>query len=85
MERTLASVYDRSAPKRPANLSVNSDLLAKAREEDLNLSALLEAALAEALRTRRREAWVAENAAAIEAYNAEVEARGVFSDGLRGF
>jgi antitoxin CcdA len=78
-------LYDREAPKRPANLSVNSDLLAKAREEDLNLSAVLEEALAEALRTRRREAWLAENGDAIEAYNARVEARGVFSEGLRSF
>ncbi|MFN8010988.1 MAG: type II toxin-antitoxin system CcdA family antitoxin [Holophagaceae bacterium] len=81
----MSTLYDLDAPKRAANLSVNSDLLAKAREEDLNLSAVLEEALVEALRARRREAWVAENAAAIEAYNARVEARGVFSDGLRSF
>lgn len=81
----MVAVYDRNAPKRPANLSVNSDLLAKARAEELNLSAILEAALADVLQRLRREAWVRENASAIEAYNAEVEARGVFSDGLRAF
>lgn len=81
----MPDLYDLDAPKRPANLSVNVDLLAKAREEGLNLSAVLEAALAETLRARIREAWVRENTAAIEAYNAEVESRGVFSDSLRSF
>lgn len=34
--------YDPTAPKRAANLSINSDLLAKARALDINLSHTLE-------------------------------------------
>ena len=79
----MAAIFDPDARKRPTNLSINGDLLAKARELDINLSATL--ALAEALRRRQREQWLAENRTAIAAYNADVETSGVFSDGLRGF
>ena len=75
--------YDTRAPKRPANLSVNGDLLNKARELDINLSATFELALAAALREKQRTQWLAENRTAIEAYNDHVEKHGVFSDGLR--
>jgi antitoxin CcdA len=77
--------YDTRAPKRPANLSVNGDLLNKARELDINLSATFELALATALREKQRAQWLAENRTAIEAYNDHVEKQGVFSDGLRSF
>ena len=77
--------YDTRAPKRPANLSVNGDLLNKARELDINLSATFELALAAALREKQRTQWLAENRTAIEAYNGHVEKHGVFSDGLRSF
>jgi antitoxin CcdA len=81
----MQPVYDPTAPKKPANLSINADLLVKAREMDINLSATLEQALIEALRERRREAWRAENRAAIQTYNDRVEKHGVFSDGVRTF
>ncbi len=81
----MPPAYDTQAPKKAANLSINADLLSKARELDINLSATLEQALVEALRARQREHWVAENQAAIEAYNEHVEKHGVFSDKLRSF
>ncbi len=81
----MTTTYDTRAPKRPANLSINGDLLAKARALDINLSATLEQALAVALREKQRDRWLAENKAAIAAYNDHVEKHGVFSDGLRGF
>jgi len=77
--------YDTAAPKRPTNLTVNADLLAKARELNINLSATLESALAEVIRERQRASWLAENKTAMNAYNAYVEEAGVFSDGLRSF
>jgi antitoxin CcdA len=77
--------YDTRAPKRPANLSVNGDLLNKARELDINLSATFELALVAALREKQRAQWLAENRTAIDAYNDHVEKHGVFSDGLRSF
>lgn len=81
----MPSVNDNSKPKRPANLSINSDLLRQAKKFNINLSATLEAALIEALRNKRREQWLHENRQAIAAYNEHVEENGVFSDGLRSF
>lgn len=81
----MPAAYNPHAPKRAANLSVNGDLLNKAKELDINLSATLEQALAEALKKKQREQWLAENRKAINAYNEHVEARGVFSDDLRSF
>ncbi|MDP2430486.1 MAG: type II toxin-antitoxin system CcdA family antitoxin [Pseudomonadota bacterium] len=81
----MQTAYDLNAPKKAANLSINSDLLSKAREMDINLSSTLEQALAETLKQRQRALWLAENREAIQAYNAQVEENGVFSDGLRSF
>ena len=80
-------VRDQSrAPARKAvNLSIDTRLLAEARAHDINLSATLEGALAAALRQARRQQWLAENQAAIEAYNAQVDAHGAFADSLRSF
>jgi antitoxin CcdA len=46
---------------------------------------LLEQALADALKKQRCEQWLAENSEAVNAYNEEVEAHGVFSDHVRSF
>jgi antitoxin CcdA len=81
----MNKTYDQLAPRRPTNLSVNEDLLARARAHNINLSATLEQALIEALRRKEREAWLAENQAAIERYNERVAQHGVFSDTLRSF
>ena len=77
--------YNPQAPKRPANLSINGDLLSKAKELDINLPATLEMALTAALREKQRAQWLVENKTAIDAYNDHLENHGVFSDGLRSF
>ena len=46
---------------------------------------LLEQALADALKKQQGEQWLAENSEAVNAYNEEVEAHGVFSDHVRSF
>ncbi|HHH9444633.1 TPA: type II toxin-antitoxin system CcdA family antitoxin [Pseudomonas aeruginosa] len=79
----MFSVLDPHAPKRTVNLSVNGDLLDKARDLDINLSEVLEQALIEALKEKQRERWLEENLQSIKAYNEHVNACGVFSDGLR--
>jgi antitoxin CcdA len=81
----MVQLFDIQAPKKPANLSINSDLLVKARELNINLSAALEKALIERLKQKQRELWREQNAKAIQAYNRFVEAQGVFSDELRSF
>jgi antitoxin CcdA len=81
----MIQLFDTQAPKKPANLSINSDLLVKARELNINLSATLEAALVARLQQKQREHWRKQNAKAIQAYNRFVEAQGIFSDELRSF
>jgi len=81
----MHTFYLSTSPKKPVNLSLNSDLLRLGRELGLNVSALAEQALAEAVKACLQEAWVKENAEAIKAYNRHVEEQGVFSDGLRTF
>jgi antitoxin CcdA len=71
-------------PKKPINLSLNSDLLRVGKELGLNISAIAEEALAQAVKERLSQRWLAENAAAIQVYNRRTEG-GVFSDGLRRF
>ena len=77
--------YNAKAPKKPTNVSINSDLLDQARSLKINLSATLEQALTEQLREQRRTQWRQENAAAIQAYNEHVEKHGTFSDSVRKF
>lgn len=77
--------FDHQAAKKPTNVSVNSDLLAKAKDLKINLSATLESALIELVNARQRELWQQENEAAIQAYNQWVDETGTFSDETRGF
>lgn len=81
----MQPIFNPQAPKKAANLSVNADLLSRARELNINLSATLEQALIQALEQRRREEWLDRNRDAIDAYNQHVEAHGVFSAGIRSF
>lgn len=71
--------------KKAVNLSIDADLLARAREAGVNLSATLEDALKTRTREEERKRWVEENREAIEAFNRRVERDGVWSDGLRRF
>jgi len=77
--------YRLDAPKKPVNLSLNSDLLRMGKELGLNLSNVAETALAQAVKDSMAERWLKENVDAIQAYNKRVEANGVFSDGARTF
>lgn len=71
--------------KKAVNVSIPAELLDAARAEDINLSATLECALAEQLRIRRREKWLAENFQGIAAYNREIDEHGSFGDKVRSF
>jgi antitoxin CcdA len=81
----MQALYDLDAPKKPANLSVNSDLLKKARDLNINLSAALEQVLRAKLAESEAERWVKENKRAIKAYNDFVEENGLFADEHRNF
>ena len=73
------------AAKKAVNVSIPAELLEAAKAQDINLSATLEAALAEQLRARRREQWLAENSGGIAAYNREIDEHGSFGDKVRRF
>jgi len=81
----MQTLYNMDSPKRAANLTVNSDLLAKAKDMHINISSVLELALAEKLRTIAKDKWKAENSDSIAQYNESVISIGVFSDTMREF
>jgi antitoxin CcdA len=81
----MVAAFDLHALKKSANLSINSDLLAKAKALKINLSTTLEAALSEQVTARQRELWKQNNQSAIDAYNQLIEENGVLGDELRLF
>jgi antitoxin CcdA len=79
----MQNFFDKSAPKKATNLSINSDLLSKARDLKINLSATLESALAQQVRKAARAEWLNENREAINEINELSEKYGLFSDSYR--
>lgn len=71
--------------RRPTNVSVRGDLIVRAKMLRINMSRVLEAALIVAIREHEQQAWLAENEASIDAYNAAVANHGLFSDDWRRF
>ncbi len=76
---------ENSVRKQSANLSIRSDLLRRARQQNMNLSKTLEDRLEKIFKARDREEWRQENREAVEAANAYIEKCGLWSDGLRRF
>lgn len=77
--------YNNSAPKRATNLSINSDLLDKAKAYKINLSKSFETYLNRLVKEKEEKKWKEENVQAIEEFNERIEKQGIFSDGLRSF
>ena len=71
--------------KKPTNLSVRVDLLQIAREDDLNLSGILENSLLDYCKKKSERMWLEENKSGIEAYNERIERNGVFASKHRMF
>ncbi len=81
----MLHLFDRNAPKKPTNLTINSDLLTKAKESRINISAVLETALEDTLKQKKRKDWIEQNAKSINDYNQIIDDFGVFSDSMRSF
>ena len=79
----MKDLYDINAPKKATNLSINSDLLSKARAMNINLSATLEKALTKELVIADGYKWAEENKEAIQAYNNYIEEYGCVGDEFR--
>ncbi|MCB1849846.1 MAG: type II toxin-antitoxin system CcdA family antitoxin [Gammaproteobacteria bacterium] len=81
----MPQIFDVKASKKATNLSINSDLLSKARKLNINLSATLEHALEAELRLAERDDWLKNNENAICELNELAEKKGLFSDAYRDF
>ena len=81
----MPQLYDENASKKATNLSINNDLLSKARKLNINLSATLEHALESELRKSERDNWLKTNKTAIDALNGLADKNGLFSDTYREF
>ncbi len=75
--------YESTAAKKPVNLSVNSDLLRQAKELKVNVSQVLEVALANQVKSLREAKWLADNQEAIDGYNRHVEENGLWNEAWR--
>jgi antitoxin CcdA len=71
--------------RKAVNLTMDAELLAKAKAEGLNLSAELDQRVRTRISTIEEERWKRDNADAIAAWNQELEENGLWSDGLRTF
>lgn len=80
----MREIFDKDAPKKATNLSINSSLLAEARSLKVNLSATLERALEEEVRENKRKKWREDNKHAIENCNRLAD-QGLFADKHRSF
>ena len=74
-----------SKPKKPTNLSIDSELLKEAKELGINLSRSAEDGLREAVRQTKTEQWKLENAEAIKSSNEWVKKHGIPFEEYRQF
>lgn len=71
--------------KQITNVSIDREVLTKARTLGLNVSKAAEDRLAELVLQAERDAWLEENREAIEAFNRRVAKSGLFGDDSRQF
>ena len=81
----MTALYDSHAKKKATNLSINSDLLKKAKELHINISNSLEKTLIQLIKEQEIKNWEAQNKTSINSYNKRVAKYGTFSDELRSF
>jgi len=77
--------YNIDAPKKPTSLTINSDLLNQAKSLNINISSVLESALADKVKQKKQSEWLQENQDSISLYNRHISNFGVFSDDIRTF
>ncbi|MBE0515041.1 type II toxin-antitoxin system CcdA family antitoxin [Sulfurimonas sp.] len=81
----MTALYDSNAKKKATNLSINSDLLKKAKELHINISNSLEKTLIELIKEKEMQNWESQNKTSIKSYNERVSKNGTFSDDIRSF
>ncbi len=81
----MTAIYDKTAKKKATNVSINEDLLKKAKSYKINISSSIEKTLEELVKQEESKRWEEENIEAINDYNNRIAKNGLFSDGLRSF
>jgi antitoxin CcdA len=71
-----------SRRKKPANVSIDAEILAAAKAQGINLSAVLEEELRKRVQDARVKKWQKENRAVFESYNKYIERNGIFGEEL---
>jgi antitoxin CcdA len=72
-----SSIRRSHSRRRPTNVSLSAEIVAEARELDINLSQACERGLVETIAEARKARWLEENREALESSNAWVEANGL--------
>ena len=75
--------FSQAAKRKTVSLTINSDLMAKAKALGLNVSRLTEDALAQAVNEAMRDQILKDVAVEVAAYNKIVEREGSFADLVR--
>lgn len=73
------------ARKVRVSVTIDEDLVAKAKAAGVNLSAVAEEAIRFETQSEQMRQWAEENQAVLEAKAKRVEEEGLWSDGLRQF
>ena len=81
----MINIYNKKALKRTTSLTINADLLQKAKEYKINLSDTLEKQLIILIKEYEKQKWLKENKKAIIEYNNKIDSSGIFSDTFRKF
>ncbi len=79
----MRSLYNAAAPRRAVNLSLNSELVEKARAENLNLSAIAEKAIGGALAEAARKRFDEEIARGVAQHTEYLATYGSIGDAIR--
>jgi antitoxin CcdA len=81
--RMIPRPIDRHAPRRAVNLSLNGDMVAKARALGLNLSSIAEEAITREVARATEARFKAEIARGLEQYDQYLAEHGSFADAVR--
>jgi antitoxin CcdA len=81
----MSSAHPKRNPKRPTNLTVDPELLRRAKALGINVSSVLDDSLRARIRQEEERRWLDDNKEAFEALNRETREHGVWSQRLRRF
>ncbi|QDZ01401.1 type II toxin-antitoxin system CcdA family antitoxin [Nitratireductor mangrovi] len=73
----MPASFSANRSRRPANLSIDADLMAEAKALDINVSRAAETGIARAVAEEKGRRWKAENAEALRGWNEWVRKNGL--------